>query len=53
MVQIKRMDFGLGQGARRRHSSFYGNDEQRRPKAKDAVLCAILCDSLHSGDCHD
>jgi hypothetical protein len=35
--QMKRMDFFAGQGARRRHSWLYGNDEQRRHAEKDAV----------------
>jgi hypothetical protein len=31
------MDFFAGQGARRRHSEIYGNDEQRRHAEKDAI----------------
>ena len=34
---MKRMDFFAGQGARRRHSSHYGDDEQRCHAEKDAV----------------
>jgi hypothetical protein len=42
---MKWMDFDAGQGVRRRHSSFYGNDEQRRPAAKDAVSCFDISES--------
>jgi hypothetical protein len=41
------MDFFAGQGARRRHSPDYGNDEQRRHAKKDAVLCFDISDSRH------
>jgi hypothetical protein len=41
------MDFFAGQGARRRHSLVYGNDEQRRHAEKDAVLCFDISDSWH------
>jgi hypothetical protein len=45
---IKRMDFFAWQGARRRHSWLYGNDEQRRHAEKDAVLsCSDISDSRH------
>ena len=43
MGQIKRIDSGCTQEARRRQRSLYGNDEGR----KDAVLFPILRDSLH------
>jgi hypothetical protein len=36
---VKRMDFFAGQGARRRHSMAYGNDEQRSHAEKGAVSC--------------
>jgi hypothetical protein len=41
------MDFFAGQGARRRHSPDYGNDEQRRHAEKDAALCFDIYDSRH------
>ena len=44
---MKRMDFFAGQGARRRHSSAYGNDEQRRHAKKDAVSCFDICEADH------
>jgi hypothetical protein len=46
-AKIKRMDFFAGQGARRRHSGRYGNDEQRRPAEKDAVFRLDIYDSRH------
>jgi hypothetical protein len=44
---MKRMDFFAGQGARRRHSVLYGNDEQRRHAEKDAVSCFDIYGSQH------
>jgi hypothetical protein len=44
---MKRMDFFAGQGARRRHSPDYGNNEQRRHAEKDAVSCFDISDSRH------
>ncbi len=44
---MKRMDFVAWQGARRRHSKLYGNDEQRRHVAKDAVLCLDISEADH------
>jgi hypothetical protein len=44
---MKRMDFFAGQGARRRHSVLYGNDEQRRHAEKDAVSCCIISEADH------
>jgi len=44
---MKRMDFFAGQGARRRHSSDYGNDEQRRHAEKDAVSCPAIYEAGH------
>jgi len=41
------MDFFAWQGARRRHSLLYGNDEQRRHAEKDAVSCFDISDSRH------
>ena len=46
-MQIKRMDFFAWQGARRRHSSAYGNDEQRRHAEKDTFLCIVISLSGH------
>jgi len=34
---MKRTDFFAGQGARKRHSGLYGNDEQRSHAEKDPV----------------
>jgi len=44
---MKRMDFFAGQGARRRHSWLYGNDEQRRHAEKDAVSCSFISEADH------
>jgi len=44
---MKRMDFFAGQGARRRHSVLYGNDEQRRHAEKDAVSCSFISEADH------
>ena len=44
---MKRMDFFAGQGARRRHSMDYDNDEQRRHAVKDAVSCSDIRETDH------
>jgi hypothetical protein len=44
---MKRMDFFVWQGARRRHSPAYGNDEQRRHTEKDAVSCRVISEADH------
>jgi hypothetical protein len=44
---MKLMDFSAWQGARRRHSMAYGNDEQRRKAEKDAVSCIDISGSGH------
>jgi hypothetical protein len=41
------MDFFAGQGARRRHSPDYGNDEQHRHAEKDAVSCRDISEADH------
>jgi len=44
---MKRMDFFVGQGARRQHSRDYGKDEQRSHAEKDAVSCALISKTDH------
>ena len=39
---MKRTDFFAGQGARKRHSGLYGNDEQRSHAEKDPVSWQFL-----------
>jgi hypothetical protein len=46
---MKRMVFFAWQGARRRHSMAYGNDEQRRHTEKDAISCFDISGSGHKG----
>lgn len=46
MGQIKRIDFGRAQGARRCHRAFYGNDEPHSVPPKDVVIYRVLRDSL-------
>ncbi len=41
------MDFVAGQGATTSHSRSYGEELQRGPAAKDAVLCSVICAALH------
>ena len=58
---VKQMDFFAGQGARRRHRSDYGNDEQYARHAagchaeKDApkeipLGCAVSCSAICEAD---
>jgi hypothetical protein len=45
--QIKRMDFGAGQGATTSHSRSYGEELQRGHASKDAVLCFVIYEADH------